>query len=257
MSSISTVYGPVRSWRLGMSLGIDVLCVDSICSFACVYCQLGKINVHTAAREIYVPTERVITDLQSSDWRSADVVTFSGSGEPTLAENLGEIIDAVKAVTGKPVVILTNSTMLGLETVRRDLSKADKVFCKLDAWNEELFRKVDRPVDGITLDQVVSGIEKFRSEFKGFLAIQTMLLSPMSESDIDEFSKILTRLAPDEVQLNQPSRAIPEFFVTASRGNDPIGDVPTRRMKTFSAEQLRDCADTLGKKTGFNIVTRD
>jgi len=257
MAVISTVYGPVKSWRLGSSLGIDVLCVDSICSFACVYCQLGKINIHTSERKVYVSTEKIIEDLQASDWRSADVVTFSGSGEPTLATNLGEAIDAAITITGKPIVVLTNSTMLESPDVRRSLASADKIFCKLDAWNEEMFRRVDRPADDISLRGVILGIEALRKEHSGFLAIQTMLLSPPGKDDLNDFSEILSRLSPDEVQLNQPTRAIPEFFVTASRGNDPIGDVPLRHMKTFSSEHLKECARALRDKTGLNIVTRD
>ncbi|HMS11341.1 MAG TPA: radical SAM protein, partial [Pyrinomonadaceae bacterium] len=114
----NSIYGPVDSWRLGRSLGVDVLCVDSICSFECVYCQLGKINRVTTDRGVFVPTEKIIRDLQMADWRSADVITFSGSGEPTLAANLGEIITAIRELTGEPIAILTNSTLLGDANVR-------------------------------------------------------------------------------------------------------------------------------------------
>ena len=101
----SSIYGPIRSWRLGWSLGVDVLCVDSICSFECVYCQLGKINRVTTGRDIFVSTEKILSDLKNSDWQNADVITFSGSGEPTLAKNLGEIIEKIKELTGKPIVV--------------------------------------------------------------------------------------------------------------------------------------------------------
>src|SRR2546423_15200332 len=106
------VYGPVRSWRAGISLGVDLLCVNSICSFRCLYCQLGKNNVHTTKRKIYVPTERVITDLLRSSWQVADIITLSGSGEPTLARNMDEVIRQIKTLTGKPILVLTNGTTL-------------------------------------------------------------------------------------------------------------------------------------------------
>ena len=149
------VYGPVDSWRVGRSLGVDVLCVDSVCSFRCVYCQLGRINVHTCERRVYVPTERVLADLHRSDWRGADAVTLSGSGEPTLAANLGEVVCAVKWLTGKPVVVLTNSAHLSDAEVRRDLARADSVFCKLDAADEETFRRVNRAAAPVTLAATV------------------------------------------------------------------------------------------------------
>ena len=86
---VSTIYGPVDSWRFGRSLGVDLILVSSVCSFNCVYCQLGNIQEITAGRRLFVPTERVMEDLRASDWRGSDIVTFSGSGEPTLALNLG------------------------------------------------------------------------------------------------------------------------------------------------------------------------
>jgi wyosine [tRNA(Phe)-imidazoG37] synthetase (radical SAM superfamily) len=174
----STIYGPVRSWRLGLSLGVDLLCVDSICSFECVYCQLGKINRVTTRREVFVSTAKVLEDLRNSDWRSADVITFSGSGEPTLAANLGEVIEKIKQITQKPVVVLTNSTLLRDEQVRRELLKADKIFCKLDAWSDEMLKRANHPHAGISLEPIVSGICALRREFDGFLAIQTMILRP-------------------------------------------------------------------------------
>src|ERR1041384_6820260 len=139
-----TVYGPVSSWRVGRSLGIDLLAVNSICSFRCIYCQLGRINLHTSGRKVYVPTERVLSDLAASAWREADIITLSGSGEPTLAANLGAVIRESKRVTHKPVLVLTNSTLLGDAQVRRELGAADRVFCKLDAADEATFRKIDR-----------------------------------------------------------------------------------------------------------------
>ena len=160
----NSIYGPVDSWRLGRSLGVDVLCVDSICSFECVYCQLGKINRVTTERAVFVPTEKVISDLRNADWQSADVITFSGSGEPTLAANLGEIITAIRDLTGKPIAILTNSTLLGDAIVRAEAGLADRVYCKLDAWSEDSLRRVDRPAAGVSLGSIVSGIRQFRKE---------------------------------------------------------------------------------------------
>ena len=112
MSFESSVYGPVHSWRVGASLGIDLLLTTSTCSFNCIYCQLGDIQLKTAERRIYVPTDRLERDLRQSAWEQADIVTFSGSGEPTLALNLAEAIHLVKEYTNKPVMVLTNATLL-------------------------------------------------------------------------------------------------------------------------------------------------
>ncbi len=256
MKMPSSIYGPVSSWRLGRSLGVDVLCVDSICSFECVYCQLGKINHVTASRDIFVTTDRIIADLLASDWKNCDVITFSGSGEPTLAANLGEIIAEIKRITAKPVIVLTNSTLLYQRAVRDELALADRVFCKLDAWSDETLRRFDRPAAGITLESIVGGIAALRKEFKGFLAIQTMLLRRPNQDDIVELAKILSTIQPDEVQLNLPSRPVPREYFVETRGNEVEFDGSFTRLKTISRTELEQVAESLKTMTGLKVVTR-
>ena len=212
----STVYGPVKSWRVGQSLGVDLLFNSSYCSFRCVYCQLGKIENPTAERRIYVPTERIMSDLQESNWQAADVITLSGSGEPTLAANLGEVIDALHDFTLKPVLVLTNSTLLEDPQVREELSRADQVFCKLDAPNERLLQKVNRPVPGINFEGIVKGIQRFKAEYRGFLALQVMLM-PMNRDEIVRLGDTLNQIQPDEVQLNTPKRPVPQAWFLEAR----------------------------------------
>jgi len=252
----SSVYGPVDSWRLGRSLGVDVLCVDSICSFECVYCQLGKINRVTNRREVFVSTDQILDDLRRADWQTADVITFSGSGEPTLAKNLGDVIKGIKEVTGKPVVVLTNSTLLGSEQVRSELALADKIFCKLDAWNDDVLRRVDRPYKGITLQSIVKGITRMRAEFKGFLAIQTMILRMPSKNEIKDLVRIIDEIGPDELQLNLPTRPIPREYFVETRGNEVAEDPGFTHLKTISKEQFDDLRRTLDSMTGISVVAR-
>src|SRR5207237_8474386 len=99
--------------------------------------------------------------------RGADVITLSGSGEPTLAANLGEVIRRIKKLTGKPVLVLTNSAHLWDAHVRRELSRADAVYCKLDAADEETFRRVNRPAAGVTLRRTFEGIRRLPPEYTG------------------------------------------------------------------------------------------
>lgn len=113
------MYGPVESWRVGRSLGVDLLCDTSVCSFRCVYCQLGALNLHTGERRVYVKTGRVLADLEASRWREADVITLSGSGEPTLAANLCEVVRSIKALTGKPTLVLELTGLKVVSVFRR------------------------------------------------------------------------------------------------------------------------------------------
>jgi wyosine [tRNA(Phe)-imidazoG37] synthetase (radical SAM superfamily) len=254
VSSASTVYGPVHSWRLGRSLGVDLLLVDSVCSFRCLYCQLGRINVHTCARKVYVPTQRVMSDLGASDWRRADVITLSGSGEPMLAANVGEVIRGIKAFTAKPVVVLTNAATLGDPEVRRDLCEADRVFCKLDAADEETFRKINRPVTGLSLRRVVEGIKRFKSEYAGRLAVQTMLM-PLNADGAEALAKILREIRPDEVQLNAPSRKRPREWRVGARGNLPHGAIRGARVRQVGAAEAARFEDTMRRLAGVKTIT--
>jgi wyosine [tRNA(Phe)-imidazoG37] synthetase (radical SAM superfamily) len=249
------VYGPVDSWRLGRSLGIDVLCIDSICSFACVYCQLGKINRITSEQGVFVETSKILEDLRASDWQIADVITFSGSGEPTLAANLGEAIAAIRELTGKPIAVLTNSTLLWQDDVRREISLADRIFCKLDAWSDDSLRRIDRPAPGITLETIIEGIKRLRSEFRGFLAIQTMLLGQPSESELRSLSAILREIGPDEVELNLPLRPIPEEWHLESRGNNTEAGEGAKKLRSVTKETAGEIGKEIARMTGLRVIT--
>jgi wyosine [tRNA(Phe)-imidazoG37] synthetase (radical SAM superfamily) len=251
-----SIYGPVNSWRLGRSLGVDVLCIDSICSFACVYCQLGKINRLTFRRDVFVPTEKVLADLKKSSWKSAEVITFSGSGEPTLAKNLGEVIDGIRKLTQKPIVVLTNSTLLYRADVRRELAGADKIFCKLDAWSADTLQRFDRPHPGVRFEQIIRGIQDLRQEFSGFLAIQTMILRPLNDYEIEELADIFASIRPNEVQLNLPTRPVPKTYSVESRGNEVKIDPSFNRLKTISGAELELIRAKLADSTRLPVVTR-
>jgi wyosine [tRNA(Phe)-imidazoG37] synthetase (radical SAM superfamily) len=200
------IYGPVPSWRLGKSLGIDLLSTQGkTCSFDCIYCQLGE-TVHTLAeRKEFVPIRRLVLELEQVKDVDADYTTFSGLGEPTLASNLGQAIEVVKSALGLPVAVLTNSSLMPHEDVRQALARADVVAAKLDAPNEELFRRINRPVAGYSLDEILQGIRRFRSEYKGKLALQMMFVKA-NKDYAPEMARMATELSPDEVQINTPLR---------------------------------------------------
>ena len=116
------IYGPVSSWRLGISLGIDLLSPKrKICNFDCIYCQLGKTLKPIDKPKIYVKTKDVIEELKKLPRIKIDYITFSGRGEPTLAKNLGQVIKAVKKLNLAPVAVLTNAAKRKLTTVYENM----------------------------------------------------------------------------------------------------------------------------------------
>ena len=173
----SIIYGPVPSWRLGRSLGIDLLSTSGkVCSFDCLYCQLGKTITLTTKRREFISIAKLGEELEEVKGVVADYVTFSGGGEPTLASNLGQAIEIAKSSLHLPVAVLTNSSLMPREDVRRDLAKADVVVATVDAHNQELFRQINRPVTALLLGDILEGIKLFRREFKGKLCLEVMFI---------------------------------------------------------------------------------
>jgi len=202
----SIVYGPVSSWRLGRSLGIDLLSTKGkTCSFDCIYCQLGSTVHFLAERRQFVSLDKLAIELERVRDIPADYATFSGVGEPTLASNLGEAIGLARSILGLPVAVLTNSSLITREDVRHELGLADVVVAKLDAPSQELFNIINRPMVGYSLDEILQGIRYFRSEYKGKLALQMMFVEA-NKDYAPEMAKMAAELSPDEVQINTPLR---------------------------------------------------
>lgn len=255
----SSVYGPVQSWRVGKSLGIDLLLQTSICSFNCIYCQLGDIQMKTIERKIYVPTERVEKDFKQSNWQEADVITFSGSGEPTLALNLGEVIHFIKEYSGKPVMVLTNATLLNDSAVVRSLAEADMVAAKLDAVDDKYLQMMNRPVPGVTIESIIAGIKNLRAHYNGKLCLQCMFM-PANIKEAEKLADVINDINPDEVQLNTPKRPYPLEWHVESRGNHPVKEgsekeIPARTLRVLSEAEADEIEACLRAKTSVPIVS--
>jgi len=202
----SVIYGPVPSWRLGRSLGIDLLSTKGkTCSFDCLYCQLGRTAHPLAERKEFVPLERLTSELDRIRPLDADYATFSGVGEPTLASNLGQAIELARRTLRLPVAVLTNSSLMPEEAVRSQLALADFVVAKLDAPSEDVFRLVNRPTSPYSLHETLQGIRLFRSHYRGKLALQMMFIS-QNRGCAALIAKLAAELSPDEVQINTPLR---------------------------------------------------
>ena len=200
------IFGPVPSWRLGSSLGIDPISGRrKTCSFDCVYCQVGKTLKLTSRREVFVKKSDILKEIKSLPKAKIDYITFSGMGEPTLAKNLGELIKAVKRVRKEKVAVLTNSSVLNRKDVRADLMNADFVIAKLDASNQKIFEKMDKPVKNLKLKAIIAAIKSFKKVFKGKLALQIMFTTE-NKKYAKQIAKVAKDINPDETQLNTPLR---------------------------------------------------
>ena len=250
----SSVYGPVRSWRYGWSLGVDLLLETSICSFNCIYCQLGDIEIVTREQKVYVPTERIVEDLKQVDMDRVDIVAISGSGEPTLALNLGEVIHHIKETYEKPVMILTNASLLTDPATRARVREADIVDCKLDSASDETLEKFNRPAAGITVSKIVEGIQALRAEYPGKLHLQCMFM-PMNVAEAQGLARLIRDIRPDRVQLNTPKRPYPKQWELILRGDhERKSTLPRVSLKTISREQAREIQQIL-EQSGVPVLS--
>ncbi|NJF24462.1 radical SAM protein [Thermococcus sp. Bubb.Bath] len=215
-------FGPVPSRRLGKSLGVNNI-PDKVCTYACVYCQIGKtLKMEIERRPFYEPgqifreVEEKVQEARERNERM-DYITFVPDGEPTLDINLGKEIDLLREL-GIKLAALTNASLIWREDVREDLLKLDFVSLKVDAVSEPLWRRIDRPHKSLSLEKILKGMLEFRKEFKGKVVTETMLIDGIDYGD--EFGKIaefLRELKPDKAYIAVPTRPPAESWVKPAK----------------------------------------
>jgi len=204
------IFGPILSRRLGISLGVDLV-AHKTCSLDCVYCECGKTTNLTLEQKEYVRFSDIKKEL-GHFWAhndDPDYITFSGSGEPTLNNRLGQIIEYIK--DNKPNIktaVLTNSTLFNDPAVRQGLLKADLVIPSLDAVSKKAFIRINRPDKGLNITDILKGIELFAREYKGEIWLEVFILPGFnnSESDLMLLKEAIKKIDPDLVQLNTLDR---------------------------------------------------
>lgn len=205
-------FGPIPSRRLGRSLGINHLPAKH-CSYSCVYCQIGPTEHTEIARRAFYTTDQVAEAVRRKvgDLRAAgqgiDYLSFVPDGEPTLDVNLGAMMRAVKPL-GIPIAVITNGSLLWMPGVRADLAAADLVSVKVDAVDEHVWRRVNRPNGRIDFPKMLEGILDFAREYRGELITDTMLVAGVNDDDatLEGVAAFLARMAPRRAYLAIPTR---------------------------------------------------
>jgi wyosine [tRNA(Phe)-imidazoG37] synthetase (radical SAM superfamily) len=211
------LFGPVPSRRLGISLGVDLV-PHKTCSLNCIYCECGATTNLTLERKAYVPTAAVLKELALflQNQPRLDVITFSGSGEPTLHSGIGEIIQFIKkSYPVYKLALLTNGTLLHLPEVREAVQPVDFILPSLDAVSDAVFRKINRPVAGLNAGDVISGLVEFRKIFAGQMWLEIFIVPGVNDhaEEIARFKATIRRIQPDQVQLNTLDRPGAETWV--------------------------------------------
>jgi wyosine [tRNA(Phe)-imidazoG37] synthetase (radical SAM superfamily) len=206
MKSYRHLYGPVPSRRLGRSLGIDLV-PHKICTYDCIYCQIGKTTEKTLARKEYVPVKEIMEEVErflKEGPPSIDHLSLTGSGEPTLHSQIRSVIEGVKTITSIPVAVLTNGSLLYEEEVRQDLIRADIVLPSLDAVSSKVFMKINRPRPGFSIEKVIEGLVEFRKTYKGQIWLEILFCKGVNDrkEELLRMKKVLDRIRPDLIHLN-------------------------------------------------------
>ncbi len=228
-------FGPVPSRRLGRSLGINNI-PPKICTYSCIYCQLGRTMKMQVKRRAFYEPEEILQDVHNKvektreTGEAIDYLTFVSDGEPTLDINLGREIELLRPL-GIKIAVITNGSLIGREDVREDLLGADWVSLKMDSTRRDIWRKIDRPHGTLRLDSILDGALEFASEFKGELVTETMLVEGVNDDDdhIREVAGFLARLRPAIAYLAIPTRPPAEEWV-----RPPGEEVINRAYQIFS-----------------------
>ena len=219
------IFGPVRSRRLGLSLGVNLLPTRSkLCSFDCIYCECGWNADHPGRRRFNDRAEvvRLLGDTlrrMAAEGTPPDVITFAGNGEPTLHPEFEAVIDDTIALRdalcpSARVSVLSNATQLGREDVRRALLRVDNNILKLDSAFDATARRINGPAGNYTIAEVVRGMKRF----DGRLIVQTMFLrgtyegeriDNTTEEEVTAWLRLIGEIRPRQVMVYSLDRDTP------------------------------------------------
>jgi wyosine [tRNA(Phe)-imidazoG37] synthetase (radical SAM superfamily) len=213
---VKYVYGPVPSRRLGRSLGIDLV-PKKICTYDCIYCQIGRTTRQTIERAEYAPASFILQDVKKAlrEWGdSVDYIACSGSGEPTLNLAIGEVIQGIKELTAIPIAVITNSSLIHQGEVRKVIVQADVVMPSLDAVTPSVFQTINRPHPSVDITQVIQGLADFRSEYQGQIWLEILLCRGVNDGreEIEALQQAIRTIQPDKVQINTVVRPAMEDY---------------------------------------------
>lgn len=205
-------FGPVPSRRLGKSLGVNNIPSQKICTYSCIYCQVGLTKKFGLIRENFYDPKVIFDEVRKHldclhEKDMPDYLTFVSNGEPTLDKNLGESIRLLKSLNF-PVAVITNASLLNDPGVRDDLKQADWVSVKTDSANESVWEKINRPHYKIHFDDYIEGLYSFSKVFPGILVTETMLVRGINDQSgvLQHTARLISGLKPSLAYISVPTR---------------------------------------------------
>lgn len=214
-------FGPVPSRRLGRSLGVNNIPPKG-CTYSCIYCQLGRTLKMQVDRRAFYEPEKIVSTVRDKVARtreageSIDYLTFVPDGEPTLDVHLGREIELLQPL-GLPIAVISNASLIWRQDVREALMGTDWVSLKVDAVEEESWRRIDRPHGSLELPPILEAALAFARDYRGELVTETMLVTGVNDGErqLRALSAFLARLQPEHAYLSVPTRPPAEPWAQA------------------------------------------
>ncbi|MEO0093151.1 MAG: radical SAM protein [candidate division WOR-3 bacterium] len=240
------IYGPVKSKRLGRSLGINLLpCDDKVCSFDCIYCHYGPTKIKTVKpNTIQFPSVATVLSEVEKALKSEvgfEYLTFSGNGEPMLHPQFAELAESIKALKEKlrpnvTLTLLSNSSLVGLTDITDSIVSIEFPIFKLDCGHEQTFQSLNRPAPEVKLNEIINGLQRLARRFK--ITIQTVLVNGAVQNftaePFEQYLLAIKTIKPAAIQIYSTDRP-----------------VATASVKMLSKEQLARIAQTIQERTGI------
>lgn len=220
------IYGPIRSRRLGLSLGVNLLPLHSkLCNFDCIYCECGwnddnrGVGARFNRREDVREALRAMLEKMREAGERLDVITFAGNGEPTMHPDFGAIIEDTIALRDElaaeaKISVLSNATLVARADIREALAKVDNPILKLDSALDDRVQLINKPCGNYSVESVVDAL----SHFEGNFVLQTMFLRGVYEGvqvdnttaeQVEAWLRVVERLRPRQVMVYSIDRATP------------------------------------------------
>lgn len=245
------VFGPIRSRRLGSSLGINLLPEKGkICNFDCIYCECGWNRDGLGDRRL--PTTQMLREALGAKLQKCveegvgiDSITFSGDGEPTLNPEFPQMVDVTLELRDRyfpkcRVAVLSNATMVWKDEVFQALTRVERPIMKIDAPTTELARLINRPWPGYSVEKVVESLKRFNGNF----VLQTMFLK---SDDFDSSSPEVLNGWMEIVRTLRPRKIM---VYTIDR------ETPQKGLVKFTGDEMAALVSPL-REDGFDILIRD
>jgi len=242
------IFGPVASRRFGMSLGIDLSPDKKRCNFDCIYCELEKakpLDIYENAPKSNEIFDEVKVSVNEFDF---DVLTVTSNGEPTLYPYLDELVDELKTLN-KKLLILSNSSTIDKIEIQKTLQKFDIVKLSLDSVNDKTFKKIDRPSKLVSLKNIINGIIEFRKIYQGELVIEILVVKGINDNtqEFKDLNKVLAKINPDRVDISTIDRppaynvegvSVKRLFELSENIKNQKIFIPTRENIDYKIENL-------------------